>query len=209
MLSVVTLSLGPFQTNSYLLSDAASGRAAVVDPAGNGKEILAEAESRKWTIEQIWITHGHFDHLTGASAVRNDGQVRPLLYLHAEDRFLWENEAGARLFGLSVGMLPPVDQAFFHGQVLQLGDCKLEVRHAPGHTPGHVILYSASDDLAFCGDVIFANGIGRTDLPGGDYATLIESIKQQVMTLPDATRLLPGHGPRTSVERERVNFRSW
>ena len=209
MLSVVTLPLGPFQTNTYLVADAVQGVAAVIDPAGDGKEILAQAESRKWRIEQMWITHGHFDHVTGVRTVWNGSPSHPAIYLHPEDRFLWENEGSALLFGFSIGKLPVPDQALSHGQALQLGDCTLEVRHAPGHTPGHVIYYCAADHLAFCGDVIFAGGIGRTDLPGGDYATLIGSLENQVLTLPDATRLLSGHGPATSVGRERGNARFW
>lgn len=204
MLEIVTLTLGPVQTNAYLIADPATGEAAVIDPAWDGPAILAEAGRRDWRIGNIWLTHAHFDHLGGSAAVADGSSPEPPVGLHPADYPLWRNEGDAPLFGLHIdpGPEPTVDLA--HGQILRLGGNLLEVRHCPGHTPGHVVFYCAAEKVVFCGDVIFSGSIGRTDLSGGDYELLIASIRSQVLTLPDDTRLLPGHGPETSVGLERA-----
>jgi hydroxyacylglutathione hydrolase len=203
MLSVVPLTLGPVQTNAYLIADAATGEAAVVDPAWDGQSILAEAQRRGWRIAHLWLTHAHFDHLGGAATVADALNPLPMVALHPDDYLLWRMEGGASLFGFRIDPGPEPTVELAHGQVLRLGENTLEVRHTPGHTPGHVIFYSQADGLAFCGDVIFRGSIGRTDLPGGDFATLINSIRTQILTLPDETRLLSGHGQETTVGAER------
>jgi len=122
------------------------------------------------------------------------------IWLHPGDRPLYDAVLQqAVAFGLEVEEPPPPDEAFAHGQSYAFGDATFEVRHAPGHAPGHVILYAAEAGLAFVGDVIFQGSIGRTDLPGGDFRQLMRSIREQVLTLPEPTRLLPGHGPETTV----------
>lgn len=190
-------------TNSYLIADPESDTAAVIDPAAEGERIVAEARQRGWRIGNIWLTHAHFDHLGGAGAVADSVDPPVPVALHPDDYWLWRNEGGAPLFGLRIdpGPEPTIDLA--HGQKLNLGSNVFEVRYAPGHTSGHVMFYCPAAAVLFCGDVIFKDSIGRTDLPGGDYQTLIESIHSQVMSLPDETRLLSGHGPETTVGRER------
>jgi len=124
--------------------------------------------------------------------------------LHPDDLPLWRFSGGAALFGLphfDPGPEPTVSLA--HGMHLSIGTHDIEVRHTPGHTPGHVVFYAPASNLVFCGDLIFYSGVGRTDLPGGSWETLLESIRTQVLTLPDPTRLLSGHGPETTVGRER------
>lgn len=203
MLEIVAFTLGPVQTNSYLVADPATGEAAVIDPAWDGAQILQAARQRGWRIGNIWLTHGHFDHLAGGAGV-SDGSNPPVpVALHPDDYWWWRNEGGAPLFGFRIDPGPEPTIDLYHGQVLRLGGEQFEVRCAPGHTRGHVMFYCAAARVCFCGDVIFNGGIGRTDLPGGDYATLIESIRTQVLTLPDDTRLLTGHGPETTVGRER------
>jgi hydroxyacylglutathione hydrolase len=123
--------------------------------------------------------------------------------LHPLDKPLWKLGGGAPWFGLQVEPGPEPSIALVHGQELVIGDNQFEVRHVPGHTPGHVIFYCAAQALAFVGDVIFQGGIGRTDFPGGSFQQLMQSLKQQVLTLPAETRLLSGHGPETSVGTER------
>jgi hydroxyacylglutathione hydrolase len=127
------------------------------------------------------------------------------IFLHEQDRPLYDAvDMQARAFNLeSVGPLPPPTDSMAHGEVLEFGSCRFQIRHAPGHAPGHVILYLEEEDLAFVGDVVFLGSIGRADLPGGDYHQLMESIRTQVLTLPDDTRLLSGHGPETTVGWER------
>lgn len=202
-LEIVTLTLGPAVTNAYLIADSATSEAAVIDPAWDGHLILAEAKKRDWRIANIWLTHAHFDHLGGAAAVADGSDPPPPVALHPDDYWLWRTQGGAAAFGLEIdpGPEPTVDLS--HGQILHLGEIELEVRYAPGHTPGHVMFYVAAENLLFCGDVIFQSSIGRTDFPRGDYDTLIQSIRTQVLTLPDETRLLNGHGAETTVGAER------
>jgi hydroxyacylglutathione hydrolase len=204
MLSIVTLTLGPVQTNAYLVADDSTREAAVIDPAAEGNLILVEAAQRNWRIANIWLTHAHFDHLTGAAAVADGCSPAPPVALHADDYWLWRNQGGAPLFGMRIDPGPEPTIELEHGQILRLGELELEVRHTPGHTPGHVVFYCATEAVLFCGDVIFQGSIGRTDLPGGDYHTLINSIRTQILPLPDETRLLSGHGPVTTVGRERI-----
>ena len=204
MLSIVSFTLGPVVTNAYLVADPDTREAVVIDPADEGKRIVAEAEKRGWRIGNIWLTHAHFDHLAGAGGVADSVNPPPVVALHPEDYSLWRMQGGALFFGMRIddpGPEPAIDLQ--HGQILKLGAHKFEVRHTPGHTRGHVVFYCAEEAVVFCGDVVFYGSIGRTDLPGGDYKTLIDSIGTQILTLPDETRLLNGHGPETTVGRER------
>ena len=203
MLEIVTFILGPVQTNAYLVADSESHDAAVIDPAWDGQVILAEALKRNWRIAHLWFTHAHFDHIGGAGAIADGLDPLPLVALHPADHVLWRAEGGAPLFGFRIDPGPEPTFDLAQGQVLRLGSVEFEVRYTPGHTPGHCIFYVPSENVCFCGDLIFQNSVGRTDLPGGDSNTLIESIKTQVFTLPDATRLLPGHGPETTVAQEK------
>jgi hydroxyacylglutathione hydrolase len=205
MLSIVTLVLGPVQTNSYLIADPHTGEAAVIDPAAEGEKILAEAGRRGWRIGHIWLTHAHFDHLGGSAAVADGSSPPPPVALHPEDYWLWRNEGGAPFFGLRIDPGPEPTIDLTHGMLLRLGEVELEVRHTPGHTAGHVAFYCAEDSVVFSGDLVFQGSIGRTDLPGGDYQTLIDSVKTQILPLPDHTRLLSGHGPQTTVGAERLH----
>lgn len=202
-LEIIDFVLGPVQTNAYLLADPQSGEAAVIDPGWDGEQILTEAEHHGWRIGNIWLTHAHFDHLGGAGAVADGSNPPPPVALHPEDYPLWRMQGGAPYFGMRIDPGPEPTIDLHHGQVLHLGSNQLEVRHAPGHTAGHVVFYCAAASVCFCGDVVFGGSIGRTDLPGGNYQTLMHSIKTQILTLPDETRLLSGHGPATIVGEER------
>ena len=204
MLEIITFTLGPVQTNAYLVGAPDTGEAVVIDPAWDGQVILDEAGRRGWRIGNIWLTHAHFDHLGGAAAVADGSSPPPPVALHPDDYPLWRNQGGAPLFGFRIdpGPEPTIDLS--HGQILRIGKERLEARHTPGHTPGHMVFYCKEAGVVFCGDLIFAGSVGRTDLPGGDYETLIESIQVQILTLPDETRLLSGHGPETTVGDERV-----
>lgn len=203
MLDIVTFRLGPVQTNAYLIADKETGDAAVIDPAWDGQLILEEAHRRRWRIAHLWYTHAHFDHIGGAGAIADSLNPLPLVALHPADHALWRAEGGAALFGFKIDPGPEPTIDFFHGQKLLLGTAELEVRHTPGHTPGHCILHAAGAAVCFCGDLIFQRGVGRTDLPGGDWDDLVRSIRTQVFTLGDETRLLSGHGPETTVGAER------
>jgi len=202
-LEIVPLTLGPVFTNAYLVADGGSGEAAVIDPAWDGGTILAEAHKRGWQIRQLWYTHAHFDHIGGAAEIAAGLDTAPLVALHPEDRPLWQVRGGAMLFGFKIEPGPAPGIALEHGQFLQLGGLEFEVRHTPGHTPGHCIFHCAAAGALFSGDLIFQGSVGRTDLPGGDWQSLVESIREQVFTLPDGIRILSGHGGETSVGVEK------
>ncbi len=210
MLEIVVFTLGPAQTNAYLIADPQTHEAAVIDPAWDGEIILAEAQKRGWRIGHLWYTHAHFDHIGGAGAIADGLNPLPLVALHPADHVLWRAEGGAALFGLRIDPGPEPTIDLFGGQELRLGSSTFEVRFTPGHTPGHCIFYlpgadSSAAGICFCGDLIFRMSVGRTDLPGGDSETLLQSIQQQVFTLPEQTRLLPGHGRETTVGYEKHN----
>ncbi len=205
MLEIVSFTLGPVQTNAYLIADPETKEAAVIDPSWDGQIILADAQARGWRIGHLWYTHAHFDHIGGAAAIADALNPLPLVALHPADHVLWRAGGGGRMFGFRIDPGPEPSIDFTHGQTLKLGSNTFEVRHAPGHTPGHVILYCAVARVCFCGDLIFAGGVGRTDLPGGRWESLVHSIRTQVYTLPNDTRLLSGHGPQTTVGEEKVS----
>jgi glyoxylase-like metal-dependent hydrolase (beta-lactamase superfamily II) len=204
MLEFVTLVLGPVQTNAYLVGDGEVKEAVVIDPAWEGELIAKEAGQRGWKIRQMWVTHAHFDHFGGAAGVSRGCNPSPDVAVHPDDLPLWQVGGGAMLFGLQIEAPPQPNVMLAHGQALRIGKYAFEVRHTPGHSPGHVVFYCAEAGVVFCGDVIFRGGIGRTDLPGGDYERLMESIHEQIFSLPDETRLLSGHGPETTVGIEKV-----
>jgi hydroxyacylglutathione hydrolase len=203
MIEIVQMVLGPVMTNAYLVGEEASQQAVVIDPAWDGEKIAERAEQRGWKIKELWLTHAHFDHIGGIAGIVRNVQPAPKIALHAQDVPLYSLQGGAALFGMRVEAAPEPTINLQHGQCLILGKYSFEVRHCPGHTPGHVVFYCIEEKVVFCGDVIFEGSIGRTDLPGGDYSTLIRSIQSHILTLPDETRLLSGHGGETSVGVER------
>jgi hydroxyacylglutathione hydrolase len=203
MLDIKTLVLSPFQTNCYLVSDTNSNTTIVIDPAWDGKEIVKNVENDGRKINEIWLTHAHFDHVGGIADICSQVLPPPKIALHAEDYPIWENEGDAPLFGLHMDVGPKPDLWITHGHKLNVGEFEFRVLHAPGHTPGHVVYYCQTEAVVFCGDVIFQGSIGRTDLRGSDYDTLMASIKTQILTLPDETRLFPGHGQETTVGEEK------
>ncbi len=205
MLEIISLTLGPAQTNAYLIADPETREAAVIDPAWDGPVILDEAKKRSWRIGHLWYTHAHFDHIGGAGAIADALNPLPLVALHSNDHVLWRAEGGASIFGYKIDPGPEPTIDLFQGQVLKLGNVQLEVRFTPGHTPGHCVFYSVREKICFCGDLIFAGSVGRTDLPGGNWEELVRSIQSQIFDLPDETRLLSGHGPETTVGQEKRN----
>lgn len=192
---------GAFAENAYLVSCVGTGEAIVVDPGAAVGELLKAAEDAGARVAAIVLTHAHLDHLDGvAEAKRRTGAP---IFLHPADQQLYGAASmQAEWFGVRIEVPPPVDHPLAEGDRVTFGECELEVRHAPGHAPGHVVLIA--EGLALVGDCIFAASIGRTDLPGGDFQTLMTSIRSVILTLPDETILYPGHGPETTVGHERA-----
>lgn len=203
MLETVSFTLGPAQTNAYLVADPDTKEAVVIDPAWDGAVILKAAQKRGWRIGHLWYTHAHFDHIGGAGAIADALNPLPLVALHPNDHVLWRAGGGGALFGFDIDPGPEPTIDFVHGMKMKLGSNEFEVRFTPGHTPGHCALYVPAAGVCFCGDLIFSGSVGRTDLPGGNWEALVKSIREQIFTLPDETRLLSGHGPETTVGEEK------
>lgn len=200
-LEIVPLPNGQFSENCYLLADRATGRAVMIDPGEEPRLFLAELDTRRLTLEAIWLTHGHIDHIMGVRAVKEVTGV-PVL-LHPADRSLYDSlPRQGEWMGLALEVPPPPDAELADGQELRLGEHRFQVRHTPGHSPGSVSFLGAGVVLG--GDVLFSGSIGRTDLPGGDFATLLNSIQSVFLALPDSTTVLSGHGPETTIGVERM-----
>ena len=203
MLTFDVFAGGAFAENAYLAVGADGRTAVAIDPGAEAPRLAAAVRDRDLDLEAILLTHAHIDHIEGINAVLDVVPGTPI-HLHDADRRMYAGvSAQAAAFGLPISEPPPPDRSLEHGQVFSFGGSTFQVRFAPGHAPGHVIFYDEDAELAFVGDVIFAGSIGRTDLPGGDFRTLMQSIREQVLTLPDSTRLLTGHGPETTVRQER------
>jgi hydroxyacylglutathione hydrolase len=203
MLEILPLVLGKLATNTYLIADSDTRAAAVIDPAGEGQVILAEAKRHYCRVEQIWCTHAHFDHIGGVGDLARGLGPSLVIALNPADLPLWNLQGGAPLFGQFLPATPAPTLDLKEGMELHLGNTIFAVHHTPGHTPGHCIFYCADAGVCFCGDLIFQNSVGRTDLPGGDWEALVTSIRTHVFSLPDETRLLSGHGPETTVGEEK------
>ena len=199
-MKIVQIPNGAFVQNSYLVIDEAAGECAVIDPGEEAGRILQEIAATAARPTAIWITHAHLDHVMGVSRVRRETAAP--VFLHPADRSLYDHAVQQGLaFGVAVDLPPPPDRALAAGDTVQVGQLTFAVRHAPGHSPGSVCL--VGEGVAFTGDVLFAGSIGRTDLPGGDFDTLLRSIERELLTLPDSTIVYSGHGPETTVGHER------
>lgn len=191
---------GPLEENVFLLADAETKRAAIIDPGIESEGLLETIQREHWRLDYIINTHGHFDHVSGNAFFK--GRTGAELLIHAADLPLLEGLVEhSMVFGFRPSPSPRPDRFLKEGDVLKLGGLAIGVLHTPGHSPGGVTLHVA--DRLFVGDALFAGSIGRTDLPGGSYETLIASVRSKILTFPDETRVYPGHGPETTVGRER------
>lgn len=204
-LEIVSFELGPMQNNTYLLADSETGQTVVVDPSFDSLGLVEEATRRGWVLKAIWLTHSHFDHIAGVKSLAESSQPPLPVALHPNDLSLYQQGGGSRNYGVQIQPGPKPGHYFDHEQVLYIGNQMIEVRHTPGHTPGHVIFYSSEAGAALVGDLVFFHSVGRTDLPGGNLEALLHSIHTQILTLPPETRLLSGHGPETTVGEEMEN----
>ena len=203
---VLAFELGPFAARALALADAHAREAVVVDPGFDAEVLLDAVRRESLTVTAVVLTHAHLDHAYGVSAVKALFPRAPLC-LHGADAPLYENlPAQAQAFGFPPPATPSVDRLLVDGDRLAVGRDEVLIRHCPGHSPGHVVLLhaDAAERLAVVGDVLFAGSIGRTDLWGGSLEALERSIREVLYTLPGDTRVVPGHGPETTIGAERA-----
>lgn len=199
-MKVHAFTVGPLQSNSYLLADEVTREAALFDP-GMESEAVADVLAReRLTVTAIINTHGHFDHVFG-NAYFKAKTGAPLLMHRADLDLVKRLEEQSLYFGFRATPSPPPDRFLEEGDEVRVGGIRLRVLHTPGHSPGGICL--VTDGTAFVGDTLFAGSIGRTDLPGGSAETLLTSIREKLLTLPDDTVIYPGHGPATTIGHER------
>lgn len=194
----------PFEQNCSLIWDGA-GRAAFIDPGGEADRLLAAAARRHLRVEKLLLTHGHLDHVGAAGELRNRLGI-PIEGPQREDGFWLEALPDqAKLFGFAEAQALVPDRWLEDGDLVEVGDLRLDVLHCPGHTPGHVVFHHAAGGIAFVGDVLFHGSIGRSDFPRGNHKLLLASIRGKLWPLGDATRFVPGHGPMSTLGAERLS----
>lgn len=193
---------GDFYENAYVVTCERTAQAVVVDPGAATHQIVDFLEEEDAFVVAILLTHAHLDHVEGLGVIRAITDAPT--YLHVADRPLFDNmPAQAAMFGFSAPSLAPPERELEDGQIIPFGKFSFKVIHTPGHSPGHVILHAEKEGLALVGDLVFAGSVGRTDLPGGDYQALFQSIREHVLKMADDTQLYTGHGPPTTVGQER------
>ncbi len=196
-----SLPTGPLQVNCYILGCETTRHAAVIDPGGDVEQILALVKKLNLKVQMVINTHGHFDHIGGNRQLIEATGAE--LLLHRDDEKLLGLAADhAAAYGLNAEASPQAQRLLEGDEVLPLGELMIRVLHTPGHTPGGVCLLV--EDQLIVGDTLFAGSIGRTDLPGGNHQQLIDSIQVKLLPLPDSTGVHPGHGPATTIGREKV-----
>ena len=208
------LTVTAFQQHTRILGCEKTKQAICIDPGDEAERIVETLDRRGLNLQAIALTHAHLDHVGGVAALK---KLKPdaKINLHKGDEFMYtglpEQPAWIGIprsqwaaLGFVFEPPPPVDEYWTDSQTYDVGELQFEVRHCPGHTPGHVVLYEAKERKVFVGDVLFAGSIGRTDLPGGSTAQLLDSIKNKLLTLPDEVTVYSGHGPLTTIGEERL-----
>jgi len=203
MLKYLTIPVTAFQQNCSLVWCDETMEAAVIDPGGDLDRVLAEVQRLGLQLRQIWLTHGHIDH-AGGTAELSERLHLPIVGPHPGDQFWIDGLPGqSAMFGFApAGHFTPT-RWLADGDTVQVGHSVLNVRHCPGHTPGHVVFHSPEARRAFVGDVLFAGSVGRTDFPQGNHQQLVDSIRQRLWPMGDDTVFIPGHGPESTFGRER------
>lgn len=205
MIKVKKFVVNPLQENSYVISDE-TGQCIFVDPGFyfdvEKEELKNFISENRLTPVMIANTHCHFDHIMGVEFLREEYSIP--FYAHEEDAFWVEKSIEqAEMFGFEMEPVNPIDSFYAENKPLKFGDAEFKIIHVPGHSPGHVVFYAATNKELIAGDVLFHGSIGRTDLPGGDYNTLISGIKNKLFNLPDETKVYCGHGPETTLGFEK------
>lgn len=194
------LAVGPLMANCFICGCSKTKEAVVIDPGGDADTILLSLADSKLKVKYIINTHGHFDHVSANGKMK--AATGADILIHPLDAPMLEKlSSNAAFFGVSVENSPPCDQTLEEGDTVSFGDITLKIIHTPGHTPGGISLYT--NGIVFVGDTLFAGSIGRTDFPGGDFNTLISSIKTKLFNMEDDIRVFSGHGPETSIGVEK------
>jgi hydroxyacylglutathione hydrolase len=199
-LIIKELAVGPIMANCFIVGCERTKSAVVIDPGDEANKILMALAQSKLTVKYILNTHGHFDHVGGNQKMKDATHAEILIH-KADAPMLGMLSSFGASFGLNVDNSPPADRTIDEGDKITFGDITLKVIHTPGHSPGGVSFYT--DGIVFVGDTLFAGSIGRTDFPGGDFNTLISSIKNKLFPLGDEVRVYTGHGPSTTIGEEK------
>lgn len=198
-----SITVGPFQENCYIIGDE-SGEGALIDPGDEATRIALAVEQTSLEIGSIVLTHSHIDHVGAVAQLAEEYSCPVLLHAEAEE-MLQAVPQQAVMMGVKFGKVPQIDRYVATGETLEVGGVRLRSLYTPGHAPGHLAFHVESEGLVISGDAVFAGSVGRVDLPGGSMEVLMKSIRDEILTLPDETRLYPGHGPATTVGEERLN----
>ncbi|HUJ17846.1 MAG TPA: MBL fold metallo-hydrolase [Nitrospirota bacterium] len=197
---LMRLVVGPLQVNCFILADEKTREAVVIDPGDDAQDILLIIKEKGLKVKYIVNTHGHFDHI-GANKAIKEATGAEILIHEGDAAVLASAPRQSAMFGMKSVSSPPADRFVRHGDVIRAGEVSLRVLHTPGHSPGGICLLE--EGIVFTGDALFAGSIGRTDFPGGDLATLLRSIKTNLLTLSDDTKVFSGHGPASTIGDER------
>lgn len=199
-----TIVVGQLGVNCFILADQETKEGVVVDPGADTERILAVIRAKGLTISYVINTHGHFDHMGGNRRLL--AETGATLMIHAADEpYLTQSAKSAAAYGLAAENSPAPGTHLTEGQNIRFGRHEIRVIHTPGHTPGGCCLYLAEEGILLSGDTLFAESIGRTDFPGGSYDALAASVKGKLFTLPETTKVYPGHGPMTTISHEKVH----
>jgi glyoxylase-like metal-dependent hydrolase (beta-lactamase superfamily II) len=196
------LAVGPLQCNCSVIGDEKTREAMVIDPGDDVEQVLDLVRKHNLQVKQIVVTHAHIDHVGGAMKLRR-ATGAPILLNQNDYALLKMLDVQAAWIGMPAPGNVEIDRSIGHGDSVKAGSLSADVLHTPGHTEGSICLYFAPEKKLIAGDTLFAGSIGRTDLPGGSYKKIMDSLHEQVLALPDETVVVPGHGPLTSIAKER------
>lgn len=205
-MQIDTMALGDFQTNCYIVRESPQTKTCtIIDPGYDAHELVEFLQREELSPQRILLTHGHADHIAGIPLLGKNFDDPPVSIGRDEAVMLRDNRLNLSVFSPEPLQLADADTLFEPGDVLEFAGSTFDVLATPGHTPGSVSFYCQAQNCLFAGDALFAGSIGRTDFPGGNHQTLLESIRQALLVLPDDTLVYPGHGPATTIGRERAS----